>query len=735
MNDAWELANLWPVRALVAGATVLLVGRLLLCMTRQPARRVWIGTAAVVAALLAIPFSFVPGWVHVTVPAGEVAATPVAEVPPPVPETTLAVVEVPLEAPVGVPPLGGFEPAPPEGGTPAPVDQPTSTALESASQPTHPATATPATNWTTLVGWGYGLVVAALLLRLGAGHIALARLWRKACPAPAWAEAAFRQLAGPVCPRAQLRVSARPVGPVCFGVVRPRVLIPAGLLMSGDGPALRAMFAHELAHLGRRDPLAGWLVGLARAAYFLCPWVAGLRREIRLAQECLADADAAGQAAVPADYAELLIRLARSRPAPLGAAGVRGPSSELYRRVSMLLQRTDGVERRCPPRWALAAGVSLTAVAVVAAGLSIQPRPAIAAVPEKKEPAKTEGEKKEPAKAEPRPDPLKDALEKLKKDIKDDPAAVRALEELLKEAQRPIPLPPGANGKVPPRGAIPRVPLAPGIDPLDPDKELEEILRQQLEMLTKQLQLGGIRGGGIVVGPDGAVQPIPGFGGNRFGMNRGGGRLGVRVERPTEVLSSQLELPPGQGLVCIDVPAESVAGKAGIKPNDILLELGGKSVSSNFPDFQRVLNDVKPDAAVDIVVMRKGKKETIKGVKLPEAKPIADFPAIPEFPAVPFPPLPPIVGAPDLVPPPGGRGGVVVGPGETARVEQVNDAFTVFYTKGNVKVTIAGTKEGGTAKAESIEVEADGKTHKAESIDKLPKEYQEMAKNALKAVK
>ena len=44
-----------------------------------------------------------------------------------------------------------------------------------------------------------------------------------------------------------------------------------------------------------------------------------------------------------------------------------------------------------------------------------------------------------------------------------------------------------------------------------------------------------------------------------------------------------------------------------------------------------------------------------------------------------------------------------------------------------MKVTIAGTKEGGTAKAESIEVDDNGKTTKAESIDKLPKEYQEMA--------
>ena len=55
--------------------------------------------------------------------------------------------------------------------------------------------------------------------------------------------------------------------------------------------------------------------------------------------------------------------------------------------------------------------------------------------------------------------------------------------------------------------------------------------------------------------------------------------------------------------------------------------------------------------------------------------------------------------------------------------------------KNGVKVTIAGTKEGGTPKAESIEVDDNGKTTRAESIDKLPKEYQDLAKTAMKAVK
>ena len=57
MTIPWEAVGSWPVRVLVTGGAVLLVGRVLVALARQPARRVWVGTAAVVAALLAIPLS------------------------------------------------------------------------------------------------------------------------------------------------------------------------------------------------------------------------------------------------------------------------------------------------------------------------------------------------------------------------------------------------------------------------------------------------------------------------------------------------------------------------------------------------------------------------------------------------------------------------------------------------------------------------------------------------------
>jgi beta-lactamase regulating signal transducer with metallopeptidase domain len=715
MSVPWAAVDYWPVRIALIGGAVLLAGRLVLALTRQPARRALFGTAAVVAALLVIPLSLLPSWLPVTV---ATAAPETAAIPGP---SATVSTEPPGEtAKIGPSNRGLVFLSPTDSDNrpaPLPANDLPAPSPERNAAATSPS---PSFTWWTIALAVYGTIAGLLLVRLAVGQIVLARVWRSSRPAPDWAERLFGQLAEPLCPRAGLRVSARPAGPVCFGVFRPRVVVPATLLATGDEPALRAVLSHELGHLSRRDPLTGWLLGLARAVYFVWPWLAGLRREVRLAQEYLADADAA-RASAPADYAELLIRMTRARPAPLGAAGVRGPSSELYRRVTMLLRSSGRVEKRCPRRWAVAVGGGLTALAVAAAGIYVQPRSAVAAEP------------KPVAKDADKPDPLKEAIDSLKKNLEGNPELVKQLDELIKAIREGRPAQPTVGG-LPKRTPRAVAPIArPGqIEQPDLDKEIDqaqELIRRYLEAMTARMQAGGFQEPGVFIGPPGAMRP--------FGRVSGG-RLGVRVEKPSDVLASQLELPNGQGLVCVDVPADSPAGKAGIKPNDILLEVAGKPVPNNRDEFVKGLKEVKPDTPVDIVVMRKGKKETLKGVKLPEAKEIPDI----AFPGLDF-QGPGILAPPPVFPRPasdlpevGRNSKVVVGPGETARVEQVNDAFTVFYTKNGIKVTISGSKDAdGVPKAESIEVEADGKTTKAESIDKLPKEYQDLARSAMKAIK
>jgi len=117
---------------------------------------------------------------------------------------------------------------------------------------------------------------------------------------------------------------------------------------------LRAVLSHEWAHLRHRDL---WLLALGRcllAVFFAHPLFWWLRRAIRNDQELLADAAAAGDNRH--DYAEELIRLIRktTQPSPMAfsaAMGIWEGSSQLTRRISMLLDDTFRVHPTGSRRW------------------------------------------------------------------------------------------------------------------------------------------------------------------------------------------------------------------------------------------------------------------------------------------------------------------------------------------------------------------------------------------------
>ncbi len=149
-------------------------------------------------------------------------------------------------------------------------------------------------------------------------------------------------------------------------------------------------------------------------------------------------------------------------------------------------------------------------------------------------------------------------------------------------------------------------------DTPDLQKQIED-LRKELAELRKEMSatprpLQGLRN----------LEVFPG--GVRMG--RTDGRLGVMVERPGDALADQLNLKSGKGLLVTDVVPDSPAAKAGLKPHDVLLQFDGKDVPDEPFEFARMINDVKADTAVELVLLRKGKQETVKDVKLPEARPM-----------------------------------------------------------------------------------------------------------------
>jgi len=85
--------------------------------------------------------------------------------------------------------------------------------------------------------------------------------------------------------------------------------------------------------------------------------------------------------------------------------------------------------------------------------------------------------------------------------------------------------------------------------------------------------------------------------------------LGVAIEEAPEALAEQLGLDPGVGLVVTHVSADSPAAKAGLKKNDVLVELAGQSLVHP-AQLRKLVQARKPGDKVKLVFYRGGKKQT-----------------------------------------------------------------------------------------------------------------------------
>lgn len=86
--------------------------------------------------------------------------------------------------------------------------------------------------------------------------------------------------------------------------------------------------------------------------------------------------------------------------------------------------------------------------------------------------------------------------------------------------------------------------------------------------------------------------------------------LGVSTVEAPEALASQLDLPAGTGLVVTYVAPESPAAKAGLRKNDLLIQLDDQSLVH--PAQLRKLVQVRqPGDSLELTFLRAGKKETL----------------------------------------------------------------------------------------------------------------------------
>ncbi len=271
----------------------------------------------------------------------------------------------------------------------------------------------------------------------------------------------------------------------------------------------------------------------------------------------------------------------------------------------------------------------------------------------------------------------------------------------------------------------------PGLPP-----NFQELQKAQIEQLQEAL--------------DEAInQPAfpPGPRGNfSAGMNWGGARL-AKVDA---AMQENLGLPENEGLLITTVDAESVAAKAGLKANDVLVKINNKAVPNHLDGLTSLVKDQKPDARIELVVVRDGKEETLKSALMP-ATVQGGFGAGKMG-------RPGIGGC-------GGFGGIggkagIGGAGGIRRIEinrgianangrninmrleangetivrkEKDDTFSGEYSKDNLKITVAGKFEKNIAKPSEIVV-TDGKdTKKYTAVNEVPQQYRPMLQRIMPA--
>ncbi len=88
------------------------------------------------------------------------------------------------------------------------------------------------------------------------------------------------------------------------------------------------------------------------------------------------------------------------------------------------------------------------------------------------------------------------------------------------------------------------------------------------------------------------------------------GFLGVDIQDLTPELAEYFQLKNTKGVLIPDVHEDSAAEKAGLKPNDIIVEFNGKTVDTT-QELQNCVAMLEPGTSVIIVVLRDGKKNTL----------------------------------------------------------------------------------------------------------------------------
>jgi len=91
----------------------------------------------------------------------------------------------------------------------------------------------------------------------------------------------------------------------------------------------------------------------------------------------------------------------------------------------------------------------------------------------------------------------------------------------------------------------------------------------------------------------------------------GGGWLGVGVAEVSSEKTKALKLPEERGAVLGKIVPESPAAKAGLKENDVVLEINGQRIEGT-EQFRRMIHEIPAGRTANLTVWREGRSQNIK---------------------------------------------------------------------------------------------------------------------------
>ncbi|MBX7258292.1 MAG: M48 family metalloprotease [Candidatus Hydrogenedentes bacterium] len=225
------------------------------------------------------------------------------------------------------------------------------------------------THSTHIVFIAWFAVTSILLLRSTYAAVALRRLLAETESAPAPLRRLLDDVAHSLgAPRnVQLRITPRHVSPFLTGILFPAIMIPSRMV-SGKHDDLRAVFAHELAHVCTRDPLWMTVAKLLSSLLWFHPFAWRLRAAHESACESVSDGVAADFVGGAPVYTQFLARTALDM-----VDAERLVSAVPVLRTAEITHRLNRLQRgiRCAAlsrQWALAI-VSLSVVMFMGLGM------------------------------------------------------------------------------------------------------------------------------------------------------------------------------------------------------------------------------------------------------------------------------------------------------------------------------------------------------------------------------